>query len=462
MKKLNSIIALLLVATMLFGVFTVCYAQENEAAQNDTNETDIVGEDNNLDDPDGQTAQQEPGAEDGEGEDVQTGEPSAEGDGNEVPDSPEATGIAGILAGVRKVLRNGVPTLTTDTFIKIVDAIRYVKFILTGRIIGGAPRHFDVTMDEDVIAVCKAISDQSALDVYKLFTNLPDMSDPARFAGNVLKLDTAQYKADLYAARQKYYSEGNEALANICWLMGAYIGGIESAEIHLEPLNDPAYPGCSEIILDVHFMDGTVEVFHPEIYIDPETGECFGPDEKGMLRIGFNCNANDALVYAPMYCWMKDFGFCVEYDMLCYVLPMYCYNTRRFRFDYDGREWMVQIWKGNYMITNGGEVGIYNRPAGSFGTFYNVVDDSERMPMSLQISHDGELLVDIPEQTHWWVNGFKLGRRLYSPHTLQMTFTITFPNEEMMNAFTASVSRNFFHDVTYETDGLKVTLEWDT
>ncbi|MBR5771678.1 MAG: DUF4474 domain-containing protein, partial [Clostridia bacterium] len=158
----------------------------------------------------------------------------------------------------------------------------------------------------------------------------------------------------------------------------------------------------------------------------------------------------------------RSFGFCLEYDLLCYALPMYRYNTRRFHFDYAGKEWMIQAWKGNYLITNGGEVGIYNREKGSVGTFYNVVSKDEQMDMSLQILHDGEVLVNIPEQNHWWVNGFNMSERLYNPHGLVLIATIVMKDEEMLKAFTQSIERNMWHDVSYSVDGLKVTIVWDS
>jgi len=446
MKRLNSVVALLLTFAMLIGMFTLGFAEGDTNEEGTTAAQAVEG------------APADDGNDAAEGDETTTA-PAETGTQTEKTDDDKAASGSFLqkFNFFKLFMNDGIPTLTSKTFIKIADTIRFIKYLFTGRMITGAPKHLDVTVDEDVIAVCTAISDQSALDVYALLTNLPDLSDPARIAGQVLQLDVAEYRAKMYEARDKYYSEGNAAMANLCWLLGAYMSSIESANVRLEPKDD-----YYQIALDVTYGDGSVEVFYPEIYINPETGECFGPHDKGMMNIGFNCNAYEAVVYAPMYCWMRNFGFCIEYDMLCYTLPIYCYNTRRFKFEYDNRDWMIQIWKGNYLITNGGEVGIYNREKGKFGSYYDVVDDEEMLPMSLQIRHDEEVLVDMPEQPHWWVNGFKLGHRLYSPHTLQMTFTIEMPDEEMLKAFTEAIDKNVFHDVTYTVDGLKVTAEWDT
>ncbi len=464
MKKASPIIALLLSFAIVFGMFTLCFA-DTAQGENEITQTSVTDPADTLslmksNAPDGIEAEEEDESGEDDQNDSDEPEEGASSAEEEQQSSSKRFSLGGLIAALnpsRILYDEGIHTLTTHEFVKIVDALRFVRYVLTGKIITGAPKKFDATFDDDLIMVCKAISDQSSLDVYELLTNLPDVNDPAKIAAKVFNIDVGAYREKMYEARENYYHEGNAAMANICWALGAYMSGIESAYVHLEPKDT-----YHEVVLDVQYSDGTMEIFHPNIYIDLETGECFGNKDRGMMEIGFNTNAYDALVYAPMYCWMKDFGFCVEYDMLCYVLPVYCYNTRRFKFDYGDKEWMIQIWKGNYLITNGGEVGIYNRDKGSFGTFYNVVEEENEMNMSLLITHGDDVLVDMQEQRHWWINGFKLGKRLYSPHSLDMTFTIEMPDEEMLSAFTKSIDKNFFHDVYYSVEGLKVTAHWDT
>ncbi len=349
------------------------------------------------------------------------------------------------------------PALTTKTFGKFVRTLRTIKNIVTGKFLFGDDGTFDVTVSDEVTELCKYISDNSCLDTNAILTGLPDVTGFGKTVSKVFALDTVEFRNSMYELKSQFFAEGDDLKGNLCWLIGAYFSGIENAYIYLLPHGEDSF---DEIVLDVTYSDGSVEQFHPEIYIDLETGECFGPDEKGMMRIGFNTNAYEQLVYAPMYCWMRDFGFCIEYDFLCYLLPVYRYNTRRFKFDYAGKEWMVQIWKGNYLITNGGEVGMYNREAGSFGSFYNVITDEERVNMTLQISHGDEMLVNIGETTHWWVNGFKLANRLYSPRSLDMKFSLELYDEEMVKAFCEAVDKNIHHDVTYTVEGNKVFVEW--
>ncbi len=345
-----------------------------------------------------------------------------------------------------------VPIMAT---VSILKSLRYAVYFLSGHFLYGTPKTFDVSVSEDVIELCDYMKEHSSLDLYKILTNLPDVSEPAELAGKVLNIDPVEFRAEMYEKRDEFAEQGDETKANLCWLVGAYMSGIKKAEIYTIPYKD-----IHEIELKVTYSDGSEEIFHPNIKINFETGECTGRSEKGMMSAGFNSNVYDLFVYAPMYCWMRDFGFCVEYDILCYLLPMYRYRTRRFKFSYGDKDWMIQCWKGNYMCTNGGEVGIYNREKGKYGSYYDVITDEELMPMSLTVSHGDDVIVNVEETPHWWVNGFKLASELYHPMSLKEVFSITFYDEEIRDAFCEAVDKNIYHDVTYTVDGLKVTCTW--
>ena len=430
MKKVSPIIALLLVFTLLFSTVAMA-AEDAQIEPSDAIVQNIVEE-----------------AED-EAVPVEAIATTENSNKKQVP------------ALVQKFYDDGVPVLTTNKFFRVVDAIRMVKYIFTGKIIAKKPSDFEVTVDENLSVLLKDVSDKSGLDVEQIITNLPDdILEPGKVATKVFHIDTKEYREEMFALRDQYIAEGQSTKANICWLVGVYMGGLTKADVVMEPMKDKDY---YRIKLVVTYADGGQESLYPNIYIDLNTGDCFGLDDKGMLSTGFNSNIYEGMVYAPINCWMRNFGFCIEYDLLCYALPsfMYNYRTRRFHFNYNNKQYMIQCWKGNYLITTGGEVGVYYRDMNKIGTYYDVVKEEDQMDMSLQILHNDDVLVNIPEQNHWWVNGFKLCPVSYSPHSLTMIFTIVFPDEEMRDAFTKSVERNIWHDVTYTTDGLKVTVEWD-
>ena len=163
-----------------------------------------------------------------------------------------------------------------------------------------------------------------------------------------------------------------------------------------------------------------------------------------------------------MNSWQRKFGFGLSYDLFAARNPAFVYVTRRFKFSYAGKDWMIQIWKGNYAVAaNGGEIGIYNREANGLPkTFYKAVEDSEMPVFSMKIRHGDKELVSRGPETTWWLTGFKLGKTIYLPESLTMEFSVTFPDEEMLEAFTTAIDGDTAHDVTYSAYGLTVNGLW--
>lgn len=315
---------------------------------------------------------------------------------------------------------------------------------------------FDVTLDEQTQEVCEIIKDNSYLDVEKIVTNLPDVSDSARLIGKIFNINTVEFREQMYELRDKYYRENDYVKWFICYFIGAYVSVFEKCEISLVPKNDEF-----EFLVVVYYGDGTTEEFNSGIFYNPETGLFHGNSDKGMANIGYEFNIKEMIVYATFNSWMRDFGFCFGYDAFCYFTPFFDYRTRRFKFDYADKEWMIQVWKGQYVITNGAEVGVYNREKGSDGTYYNCAGDEDCLKMSFDLYHGDDLILSRSEQSHWWINGFKMTNdKLYLPHELNIRFSIEMKDEEMLKAFCESVDNNIYDDVSYTVDGLTVNLIW--
>ena len=158
--------------------------------------------------------------------------------------------------------------------------------------------------------------------------------------------------------------------------------------------------------------------------------------------------------------WMRDFGFTMFYDIFCYTTPLFFYNTRRIKFDYADKEWMIQIWKGNYLVSNGAEVGIYSREPGSFGTYYDCATDEQMMEMSMALYHGDNLIFERSKMLHWWLTGFKVSDRLYPASSMTLKFSIDMKDEEMLNAFCEAIENHYRKDMTYTVDGLTVNVVW--
>ena len=140
--------------------------------------------------------------------------------------------------------------------------------------------------------------------------------------------------------------------------------------------------------------------------------------------------------------WQYHFGFGKIYDIASpYLLLEYDYI--RIFFTYEDKDWMMQMWKGQYgMIFYGGEIGIYNRKHSEDGvhewTMYACPKEEDWLAMEMTVYHENEKGVYEREFTreydkYWWCTGFKNGHvRQEEPcDELRLAARITFKSEEM-------------------------------
>lgn len=358
----------------------------------------------------------------------------------------------------QKLWDEGIPVFTTENFLNITQLFGTVYRFLTGQWF--LPQSdFNVTVDEFLTEACGYIYENSGLDIVAILTSLPETNQYAELAVKTFEIDPVEFRNQMYDKRDEYWEAGDSFLSNVYYFIGAYMSIIDKCEVYSEPTEED--PAVYQVMLRLTFRDGAQEILKPGIFINTVTGECTNSNDSGLVGTGFNFSLSEMMVYATINCWMREFGFSLFYDVAAGSMPLlWNYITRRFKFDYNGLEWMIQIWKGNYLITNGGEVGVYNRTSDKFGTFYECATDEQLMEMTLQIYHGEELLVNQEPQMHWWINGFNMGDTMYLPASLTMKFSIVMPDEEMLNAFCESIDNHYRHDVTYTVEGLKVSVVW--
>lgn len=156
-------------------------------------------------------------------------------------------------------------------------------------------------------------------------------------------------------------------------------------------------------------------------------------------------------------CWQKDFGFNEVYDNFAPLTMMY-YDTVRTTFEYGGKEWMIQQWKGQYgMVFVGGEVGVYTRSLGSSGTHFVCADKEDWLNMEMAFMWDEyengnyRAVFNRDYEKYWWCTGFVVG---FPNGSLRQTLKefrlvhhITFKNSEMADAFCEAFEANGFKRV---------------
>ena len=370
-------------------------------------------------------------------------------------EAPKLTGIEDYKA----FLESARATNYGDHFYGLLRVLRFIIRLLFGQTLLPDTK-FDVSIDPIIEGYCAYIAENTHLDVTRILKNLPDVSLPAQLLATTFSIDTAALRDAFYDKRDELWDEGNHALSNIYFFLGAYFSVMQKCDIVAEPTEED--PDVCEVVLYLKYRDGGTEELRPGIFLDSKTGAAYNDNDKGLVDTGFNCSMYDLLVYAPINAWMRDFGFCFFYDFFCYITPNWIWNytTRRCKFDYDGKQWMIQFWKGSYLFTNGGEIGVYNREKKMFGSYYECVQDDDMLVMSMTMLHENEELFTLPAERHWWINGFRMAKKIYLPNALTMRATIVMRDQEMLNAFCKSLSKNYRHDVRYWTKGLAVTIEW--
>lgn len=351
----------------------------------------------------------------------------------------------------------GLPVVSTETFGVFLNILKGLISLVTGEEV--QVNKFNVNIDDVLLDISAEICEESGLDLGLIADNIPDINKGAYYFKDKYEINTTEFRKARYEKRDEYLANGNPIMASVCHAIGAYMSIIQEMNIYTEPTKDP---DVIKVMLHLTYEDGTVETHDAGLFINLKTGECTNEEGTGMFGSGYNFNIQEMMVYTTVDCWMRNFGFCLFYDVFANLNPIsYSYVTRRFKFEYDGLEWMIQIWKGNYFISNGGEVGIYNRdPATARGTFYNCASADQELPMSIQVLIGDKLLVDRPLQKHWWMCGFHIGTMRYLPSLLTLKTSIVMPNEEMLQAFTEAIDNNVMNDVSYTVDGLQVNITW--
>lgn len=356
-----------------------------------------------------------------------------------------------------EMLEAGIPIISTEDFGKILNILKTFITLLTGE----EPQidKFNVTLDEVIVGISSEICSESGLDLALIAANIPNINVLASFLKNTYNINTTEFREARYKKADEYLANGNDMMASICHAIGAYMSIIQKMNIYTEKTDEK---DVYKVMLYLEYEDGTTEIHDAGLHINMKTGECYNDKGTGMFGSGYNFNIYEMMVYTTVDCWMRNFGFCIMYDIVANSMPIsYSYITRRFEFTYDGLEWMIQVWKGNYFISNGAEVGIYSRvPGSTIGSYYNCASEDQELPMSLQVLVGDKIIVNRELQQHWWISGFHLSNKRYLPTALTVKSTIVMPDEEMLEAFTASIDANKKGDVSYTVDGLSVNLVW--
>ena len=183
----------------------------------------------------------------------------------------------------------------------------------------------------------------------------------------------------------------------------------------------------------------------------------------GLQRSGFSVIGPKTFIYnddTSPDCTQRKSGYNVLYDAGAKLID-FSIETSRIKFNYDNKQYMIQLWKGQYISgdigTVGGEVGIYTRPVGKTSAIghYDCADESDWLWCELTIfwdeNGDGNYLPQLTRKyaKHWWETGYVDGqlknRKDSSP--LRILQRITFKDEEQAGEFEKALVKAGFRSV---------------
>ncbi len=150
--------------------------------------------------------------------------------------------------------------------------------------------------------------------------------------------------------------------------------------------------------------------------------------------------------------WQRGAGYTAVFDraalhfhMVFDALPIY--------FHYGNRTWLIELWKGQYGINTGAEVGIYYADGILSEEYlptahFQAVSDEDRLPVSFTLYRRGSAIARMQREA-WWLTVFFVGM-LSKPSQLVMDVAIRFPAPDMQQAFLTALkktglSRKNFH-----------------
>ncbi len=216
-------------------------------------------------------------------------------------------------------------------------------------------------------------------------------------------------------------------------------------------------PETTEPITDEELGDLSVKELQDLLFAtkDPNTAG------KILKIAGFEYDEEQGIYYSQMNPLQRKFGFNLVYDMAAPLAGM-IYDTKRIEFEYDGREWMIQIWKGQYGITSGAEIGLYNRdPERNFQ--YDCADDEDLIEMQFDFYNTNEYVFSRGPEKHWWLTGFKVfhaGVPFLIDLDMKLTFTDKVMAQQFVKALKKTASTSIMDPMTYRVEGSTVYIHW--
>lgn len=180
--------------------------------------------------------------------------------------------------------------------------------------------------------------------------------------------------------------------------------------------------------------------------------------------IGYTYNPYQDIFTSHINAPQKLFGYHTFYDFVATFFNM-IFDYETIYFDYRGRTWLIELWKGQYGINSGCELGVYYAdhiiaPEDYDNTHFEAVSEKDMLTVSLELHKNtpSATLLGYHQNKHWWLTIFKLDS-FSRPSDLSVYTSITFTDYHMLTAFLQSF-KIAMPDVPYHINHLRITFSF--
>lgn len=183
-------------------------------------------------------------------------------------------------------------------------------------------------------------------------------------------------------------------------------------------------------------------------------------EENGIF--GYLYDPKEGCFYTSADPWQRAVGYNSVFDTMG-PFTFIDFDTVRLRFPYGDKDWMIQLWKGQYgLVFYGAEVGVYTKPKDRDVMHYDAASDNEMLKMSMTFIEKETKLsgktewkekFTRPYGYYWWCTGFLPGNVYGHFENLKLDMRITMKDYEMLSGVTAALKEN---GISYTVQGLDV------
>ncbi|WP_210492456.1 DUF4474 domain-containing protein [Patulibacter sp. SYSU D01012] len=194
---------------------------------------------------------------------------------------------------------------------------------------------------------------------------------------------------------------------------------------------------------------------------------------------GFAYDPAQDIIVSRLDATQRSFGYAYGYDAAALGMSAVLHCEPIF-FDYAGKHWMIELWKGQYGLETGCEIGVYTRAFDASGPgyalldatvgrrpgddlpahslFYDCAGDGDLLELSATLRRDGQVLFTRGPERHWWLTGFRWGV-LSTPDQLSVDVAITLKDEAMRDAFLGGIAGRPYPGLRVDGTTVRFTFE---